>query len=291
MTKKDLIDLDECVLQALDLFIRERPQSLPFPKSKRPLIVGSGNAAVTGKILFRNKDAVFADESDYEQKLQTYPIDHAVIISASGGKHAPIIAQNVSQQQIPSLLITCNEKAPARKYVDKVSLSPKHPEPYTYNTSTYLGMILSATQENPKTIKKYLKQLQIPDLKRYSAFYIILPNEFELLREMFITKFDELFGPKVNGRVYTVDQTKHAKTIVPSEKELFIGLGVKNMTWGTHRINYVPSELGYAKLLALGYYLIGSIQKQKPDYFKNNIFSYAKEASNLFGQDIRPIVE
>ena len=49
---KQLIDLDKCVINALNLFIRKKPKPIKLPKFKRPLVVGSGNAAVTGQILF-----------------------------------------------------------------------------------------------------------------------------------------------------------------------------------------------------------------------------------------------
>ncbi len=291
ISKKDLIDLDRCVIKALELFEKKALKPLALPEMKRPLVLGSGNAAITGKILFEDTDAIFADESNYKEILKSHTIDHGVIISASGAKHAPLIAQDLETRKIPTTLITCNPDAPARAFVTDDFVSPKNPEPYTYNTSTYLGMILRMTKENPTRIKDYLcNHVDLPDMTRYDAFYIILPNEFGLLREMFLTKFDELFGPIINGRVYTVDQTKHAKTVVPSDTELFIGLGYENTTWGTHRINFVPDRLGYGTLLSLGYFIIGHIQKQHPDYFKDNIIRYTKEASELFGQTIKPIV-
>jgi hypothetical protein len=42
---------------------------------------------------------------------------------------------------------------------------------------------------------------------------------------MFLTKFDELFGPLMSARMFTFEQTKHAKTVVASEPELFINQG------------------------------------------------------------------
>ncbi len=91
-------DLDECVLNALDLFERNGLPQLSLGEYKRPLVVGSGNAAVTGRILFNDKDAVFADESTYSRKLEAVNgIDGAILISASGGKHAPGIAKNLNQ--------------------------------------------------------------------------------------------------------------------------------------------------------------------------------------------------
>ena len=96
-----LIDLDVCVLNALDLFadpktVFPRPNLARF---KRPLVVGSGNAIATGKIIFDDKDAVLADEGTFQNKLDAVgDIDGVALFSASGGKHAPIIAEAGTRQ-------------------------------------------------------------------------------------------------------------------------------------------------------------------------------------------------
>lgn len=292
--KSKLINLDECVLNALKLFINNGLPELKLERFKRPLVVGSGNAAVTGKILFDDKDAVFADEGNYSQKLDALKeIDGCILISASGGKHAPLIAKEVRKRNLPVLLLTNNKHALAKEFADETYVFPKNPEPYTYNTSTYLGMILAKTKENPKEILDFILQLKIPnDFSKYDAFFLIVPEEFDLAREMFLTKFDELFGPKISGRVFTPEQTKHAKTVVPSETELFISFGYKNELFGNERLDIpLPENAGYASIIAVVYYLIGHIQKQNLPYYKDNIEAYAKKASEIFGQEIKPIVE
>lgn len=289
--KEKIIDLDECVINALELFSRKSLPKLNF-KFKRPLVVGSGNATVTGQILFNNKDAVFADESNYKQKIKASKIDGAVIISSSGGKHAPIIAKEL--KKIKTVLLTNNQNAEAKKFVKNYLIFPKNPEPYTYNTSTYLGMILSKTKENPKNILKHLKKIKFPNnLKKYDAFYIFVPERFHLIREMLLTKFDELFGPKISARVFTIEQTKHAKIIVPSKKELFIGIGKDKRYKLFGKTYYIPlsKKANYGEIMALGYYLIGKIQKQNSPYFKNNIEAYIKKASKIFKTNIPIIVD
>ncbi|MBI2452122.1 hypothetical protein HYV50_03530 [Candidatus Pacearchaeota archaeon] len=65
---KNLIDLDECVINALNLFSRVNLPNLNFLKEfKKPLVIGSGNASVTGKIIFSEQDTVLADESNYKE--------------------------------------------------------------------------------------------------------------------------------------------------------------------------------------------------------------------------------
>jgi hypothetical protein len=291
-----IINLDECVIRALNLFIEKGIPTLDIPQFKRPLVVGSGNAAITGRIIFEDTDAVFADESDYIKKIQAVKnIDGAIIISASGGKHAPIMAKEFKKRNIETILFTNTKNSPAEQLVEKTYVFEKNPEPYTYNTSTYLGMILGKTRENPQKILETIESIKnnIPtDLSRYTAFYIIVPNEFENIREMFWTKFDELFGPMITTRVYTAEETKHAKTLIHSNTELFIALGYENTLFGDHRLNVpLPEKFNYGTLMAIGYYVIGQIQKAKPQYFKENIEAYVQTLSEIFGEKMNVIVE
>lgn len=290
-TLKNIPDLDVCVLGALELFSKIKLPKIQIPKGKI-LVVGSGNALATGKIIFRNNDSVFASESDYEDKLNHFKFQVGVVISASGGKHAPGIVKKIKSKKIKTFLITNNEHAPAKEIAGKTFVLPKQREPYTYNTSTYLGMILAKEKENPKNIYNHLKKIKVPSMKKYNAFYLILPKQFDAVREMLVTKFDELFGPKVLGRVYTIEQTKHAKTVTPSKKELFISFGEKNNIYGKNRLFIpLPRNSSFFGLIATAYYVIGKIQKQKEPYFKKNIVKYTKESSKIFKQEIKPIVE
>ncbi len=299
--EEDIINLDESVVNALRLFEENKMPALNFSFYKKPIVLGSGNAAVTGKILFNDSDAVFADESNYIKKLDTIEgIDGAVLISASGGKHAPIIAKELKKRNIPCFLLTCNENAEAKKYIDrdKVFVFRKNPEPYTYNTSTYLGMVLAKTGENAKEIHEFIKEkvdFLIPsNLKKYDAYFFVVPEDFDNVKEMFSTKFDELFGGRIKGRCFTPEQTKHAKTVVPYENELFVSFGYENKDYGEkeNRVNIpLPENASYAAIIAIGYYVIGKIQEKHEPYFKENIEKYVKFASKVWGEKIRVIAE
>ncbi len=285
-----IIDLDRCVIEALELFDRTKLPKVDV-KFKKPLVVGSGNAAVVGKILFGDREAVFADESNYLNKLKNIKgIDGCILISASGGKHAPVIAKKTKKFGIKTILFTNNEDALAKKYVDKIYVFLKNVEPYTYNISTYLGMILAFYGESIKNIRKGIDGLKKYDFSKYNSFFILVPDKFDSTREMFQTKFDELFGSMIQARVFTYEQAKHAKTVVSSDKELFIGLGVENKVFGKKRLNVeLPRGIGFGGIVAIGYYLIGQIQKQNPQYFKENIDKYVKKISKVFDQDIKII--
>lgn len=285
--KKKLINLDECVLNALTLFLDTKIPKIDI-KFKNAIVIGSGNAAVTGKIIFSDKNYIFANESNYLEVLKSKQIDGCILISASGGKHSPIIAKTMKKKRIKTILITNNASSKASKFVEETFVFPKNIEPYTYNTSTYFGMILGKTKEDPKRILKFVEKIKSPDLKKYNSFYIVVPEEFDNLKEMLQTKFDELFGPHIQGRVFTYEQTKHAKTIEESDKELFIGLGVNNKIFGKKRFNIkMPKGFDAVTMLATGYYIIGKIQEQKPPYFKNSIAKYVKKISKVFHEKIK----
>ncbi len=292
-----LPDLDVVVMTALELFANTTVPKLLRGRFKRPLILGSGNAIAAARTIFAGLPVQFADESNYEAAIFS-DVDGAYIFSASGGKHAVTFARALNLRDIPTVLITNNPKPPAAAAVPHIEtlVFPKNREPYTYNTSTYMGMFLAVTQENPKAIKEYIEssiQPLITDmLGNYSAYYLIIPEKFSDMSSMFVTKFDELFGSKVMGRVFTFEQTKHAKTVISNDKELFISFGVENNTFGTNRLHIpLPVDANFVAMMAFGYYVIGCIQKQKPPYYKESIASYMEDASAMFGDTLSVIVE
>jgi len=297
-----LPDLDVVTLGALELLAEEDVPSFDYSLFKRPVVVGSGNAEITGRILFEKQDAVFADESSYETVMSSVRgIDGAVLISSSGSKHAVVLARDLHQtRKLPIRLLTNNPNAPAKEHLapEDILVFPKNREPYTYNTSTYMGMILSYTKENTVAIRNFILSDTASrirsDFADFDAFYLIVPSSYNTMREMFQTKFDELFGPYVSGRVFTLEQTKHAKTVIASEKELFISFGEEQDVFGGEgrRLHIpLPHHAGYGAMMAIGYYVIGHIQKQHPPYFKKNIVRYMEETSRVFGNTLKPIVE
>ena len=300
-TLEDLPDLDVAALGALELLSEAALPHIDVRRFTRPIVIGSGNAAVTGKVLFASVDAVFADESSYMERLQRVSdIDGAFVISASGSKHAVGIVTHLVSKGVPTILLTNNPEAPAKEHLPHGSTYsfPKNREPYTYNTSTYMGMLLSNTQEDPSKIRAYIESElvpQIPDgLASYTAFYFIIPERFTVMAEMFETKFNELFGPMVSFRVFTNEQTKHAKTVIPLDTELFVSFGEPHPYYGRKGGRLfvdVPEWMEAAGFMALVYTFIGNIQKQLPPYYKEHIVEYTKEVSSVFGSAIDPIVE
>jgi hypothetical protein len=176
-------------------------------------------------------------------------------------------------------------------------LYPHIREPYTYNTSTYLSMLFGMKKESPELIMSFIKEHvapAIPDnFKNFNAFLLTVPPKFKTIRKMLETKFDELFGPYVAGRAYTVEEVKHAKTVITSNTQCFIHFGdeVSLGSPGGRVTIPLPHDCGPAALIAIGYYVIGRIQRAHHPYYKEHIQGYVEEASKLFGQEIVTIVE
>lgn len=289
MAPTPIPDLHEVVLRALDLHASYEIPRLQFAPASTRLVIASGNALPTGQVVFSDEPAIFSDEGQYSAALDRYPfIDSAVVVSASGEKHAPVIISDLLARGLSPYLITCSPNSPAAVMLppERVLATRSIQEPITYNTSTYMGMMLAKTREDTSSIKHHLLANVLPlitGFEKFEAFYIMVPPHFELVAPMFITKFDELFGGRLTGRCYTTEQTLHAKTVVPWEKELFIGIGVNNEDFGLERLNIpLPDNAGYVAMMATGYFLIGHIQAQKPAWFKAHAVEYAARQKALF---------
>ncbi len=301
MSVSKIKDLYEAVIDALELHSSYELPKLNLGKPNKRLVVGSGNALPTGRIIFKDEDALFANEGQYKKMLDNNPsVDEAFVISASGEKDAPgIINYLCKDKGLETFLLTCNKNSSAGRLLSGL-LAPEYvteirenKEPITYNTSTYLGMILVKTGENPRKILEHIRQHLEPTVPKnlgdYRSFYIITQPEYEKVNEMFLTKFDELFGGKVNGRCYTSETTRHAKTIIPSDDEMFISIGLKNDLFGKPNARWdIPLFEGanFGSVVAIGYYAIGRIQEQNPSYFKENADTYGKyQKDKLFDND------
>ena len=107
------------------------------------------------------------------------------------------------------------------------------------------------------------------DFRDFSSFFLVLPDQFVLLREMMEVKFIELFGRKVARDIFSYEQMKHATTVVQDAGELFICFGnTANVCYGEHQVNLpIFDASSYAAMMLVAYYVIGKIQESLPDYF------------------------
>ncbi|MFA4942950.1 MAG: hypothetical protein WC564_04915 [Patescibacteria group bacterium] len=283
-----LINLNQAVYNALRFFDEHRPPRSKFQKMEFPLVVGSGNAYNTGTILFADRPAIFADESNFKAIIKKYNslikkkvIKEALIISASGEKDSVWELELAKKNKLKTTLLTCSPDSSASKIANQVLAYRKLSEPYTYNTSTYLGMILSATNESPKKILSFLKQIKLPrNFKNYSNYSFILPDQFIEICDMLNIKGRELFGPYLQVRAYSEGHSRHAKFVHRDKNELVIGLGIQNKYFGDpkHHLDIkTPKITDFALMLCLGYSIIGRIQESKPAYFQKNIEKFCQD--------------
>ncbi len=284
----DIPTLDQIVLATLEFFLSNPPPSLDLSKFSLPFVVGSGNAINTGNILFSKQAAVFADESNFKSQVAAYKavidkglITDAVIISASGEKDSVWELELAKEMKLKTTLLTCKPESSAAKIADKVFTYKSIAEPYTYNTSTYLGMILSTTGEQVTEIQKLISSITTPNgFIDYESFAFVLPDAYLAVTPMIEIKGNELFGPHLQIRAYPEGHARHAKFVHPWEKELVIGIGVENTIFGQvdNRWNIaLPESASFGTVLALTYYLCGLIQKAKPPYFIENIPNYCAD--------------
>ncbi len=383
--------LSRIVLETIDLYSSrtDLPQ-IDLTQFHTPLVVGSGNGYYTGRILFRDIGAYYANEAEVEKKLVNIPsITDVVVVSASGEKHAPIILEAAKRHGKLTFLISSSEVSTGRSIADGSIIMPKIREPYTYNTSTYFGYMLAETPDidlvklreflmgelshalsfrtNPELVSGEVRnparnhtsllsfsegesdsvipaekvnshevKREAPlgdagiltddqrfrdkpgmtepfkndlfnsplegspkagvdgiDFSQFSSFFLVIPDEFVLLREMFEVKFIELFGRKVARDIFSYEQMKHATTVVQDSGELFICFG--NDSWvvyGANQINLpIYDATSYAAMMLVGYYVIGLIQQSLPPYFAQSIEDYCIRAKALSGFNIKGWVE
>lgn len=294
INKKNIPSLNESLISALIFFKKEKQD---FPK--RPFkglffVVGSGNAYNIAKLIFDNQSVIFASESNFKKLVNDYKdiinkklISEVVVISASGEKDSIWEIKLANSLSLKTTLFTCNADSSAANLADQVFVFKKIPEPYTYNISTYLGMLLAKENVKTESILKFIKTLSFPKkFANYKAYTFVLPNELEPLAAMIEIKGHELFGPRLSLRAFSHGQARHAKFVIPFKHELVISLGenkyfgLKGNRWEIkNKKNFSPSLA-----LALTYFIIGKIQESKPNYFKNNIENYCSSGQLAYGQ-------
>lgn len=298
-TETSLISLDECVLSALELFSEKSVKNWDFSLFTKPLIAGSGNAIVTAQIIFSEFDAIYCDETDFDIALKK-DIDGVIIVSASWEKHAPIFAKKAQQKWLKTMLLTCAERSSAEQIIgaENTIITPKNREPYTYNTSTYMGWVLSKTWEDPQEIMNYIFNtidpiLEMVDFAKYSWYLLVTPNNFSGINQLLRVKFIELFGRKIARDVLSYEHIKHAITVIPDEKELAISFWEWEFDFEWKKINFpLPENVDLASMMAIWYYIIWNIQNSYPQYFKENIWSYIKRVNeSWFSKGISIIID
>jgi len=313
--------LDITVLKGLEFLAESKANGgipdfdeTPAARFKMPLAIGSGLSENNLEILYDGQPVVVANETNYKAKFETWQstglIDGIVLLSISGGKHSPTIASWASEQGLDTVLLTCNPQTPVlddpnitgvvfpspSRHAENQDINPySDPEPLTYNFATYTGMMMSKTGEDPSVALNWIKDVVDPiidefnsegkTLGEYSSFMGLVPPKLSLLPIRGVVKFQEMMGQVYGVDVFTPEDTKHAKTVVPGENELYFNIGVDNSPYGDSKdqLNIpLPEGAGYATATAVLYYAIGKIQAALPQHYKENVSNYAKEQGVLF---------
>jgi len=287
MAKLELDSLNLSVLKALDFFQKNPVPRLNIKKYPFPLVVGSGNAINAGMAIFDQQKAIFANESNFKTILKRYQdliknknLSHVIVISASGEKDSIWEIKTARKAGLKTVLLTCSPNSSAAQIADEIYSFRKLPEPYTYNVSTYLGMLLAATGEKTNNIAKFILNLKLPaKFKKYRAYSFILPDEWAAIAPMLEIKKSELFGPNLSLRAFSYGESRHAKFVIREKDELVISFG-KNEYFGhpQHRWEIKPPQrANKAWAMAVSYFLVGLIQDSHQDYFRPNIGKFCTE--------------
>lgn len=294
---ENLPNLDQIVIESLDFFTKNPVPGLDLNQFQMPFVVGSANAFFAGQIIFSGRAAIFANESNFKATIQSYKpiidqklVTQAVVISASGEKDSVWELELAKKLGLKTTLLTCKPNSTGAKIADRTVAYKSIAEPYSYNTSTYMGMFLSTTGESPTKIKAEIDKLKFPkDFDKYQAYAFILEDNYLNLTSMVITKGEELFGPHLMIRAYTQGFARHAKFIHRTDKELVISLGTTNEYFGdpNHRLNIdLPEDASFGTVMALSYFIAGKIQAAKPNYYRQNIKAWASDyGPKAYGKD------
>ena len=256
--ENNLISLDEAVMGALELFSINNINKINISEYKKPLIAWSWNAIETAKIIFAWIDALFCDETNFDDYIKK-DIDGLIIVSASWEKHALIYAQKAKNKWIKTKLITCNPESSSSKLIwkENTTVTLKNREPYTYNTSTYMWWILAFTWEKASSIKIFIENeinpiLEKIDFSKYDSFLLVTPDKFSWVNQLFIVKFIELFGRKIARDVFSYENIKHAITVVPHKTELCISFWKWNLDFNWNHLNIpLPTNLNIWWMMAI----------------------------------------
>lgn len=287
MKNSDLDFLNISVIKALEFFSKKAPRKINLKKYDFPIVVGSGNAYNAGQIIFANQKAILANESNfkdvikkYEQLIKKKIIKEAIIISASGEKDSVWELKLAKKNKLKTTLFTCSSSSSAAKLADETIVFDKLTEPYTYNVSTYLGMILAASGEKANKILSTILNLKVPKkFKEYQAYAFIVPDQMASVAPMIEIKKSELFGPNLSLRAFSYGEARHAKFVTREKKELVISLG-ENKYFGDKKSRWEIKEIKKWQAgitMSLTYFLVGLIQKEKPKYFHKNIEKFCTD--------------
>jgi hypothetical protein len=272
------------VRRALDFIGENRGFKLNLPESRRTLVVGSGNAYWTGRLIYRLSDRKFSHAEEV-QAIHHIDSEHedlgdVTIVSATGSRQVVDVAKYAMDKGLKVNSITCNPnselKAALGERINEI-LIPSISEPPTINTASYGMMLYGITGEGPKPITDFLQEINAPSqgYATYDSFSTILPDSMLELGRMASWKMHEIFGRSRGTLGTNATQLIHGGAVRDSDRELFIGIGVGGKVFDRIRRVPPPEEKRHIVSLPAGfgplgyfmttYHIIGMIQEQLND--------------------------
>lgn len=230
-------------------------QGIELPDMTNRAFIGNGNAFHIARLYaMKMNGTVFRAEETFRLPKS----QEACIISASGGKDSINVAKHFSDVT----LITCNPKAPSKKFATKTIVLPSEKEPPFYNVTTYSGMIYLLERIKPSTPfedEALLKELN------YNAIILISSLKTHPITSMTALKIREMFGKMALS--LTREEAYHGWFLHPTKNEGLITVDTE------FELNHPYSMKGnLLDLLSQFYYNIGILQKRlkprTPDYEK-----------------------
>jgi len=275
---KNIKTLDFYVLRAIEHLEGLRLPEIKIEINDKNIFLGSGSAACLAELFTKRFGGFSRNVNNYKRffkKADNKNIGSTYIISASGGKDAVKMADFLVKAGLETTLITCNEEAPAKKLSEKTIVFPALQEPPTYNVSTYSSMIYWLFGENINKIKKILRQLKIPNLRKYKYIFFLAADEYDVIAKMASRKVAEtLEGIGSNGDGFS--NSAHGMLRQPNKQRLVFCL---NQSWPEKEDVYSISIDSHLGLMLASYYVIGKNQTKKDT--KNLLKDYEKTIKRL----------
>jgi len=229
--KKDMENQKIEKIEKLDYYAAKAIESLPkwvYPGLKiestsRNVFVGSGDADNTGRILAQNFGGHGFSVVDYKYFFENNPESdlNVYIVNASGAKDGIKMAQWLTEKGWQPKLITSNPEPPAGKFLkpENIIVYPAIIEPPTYNVSTYAAMLYGILKEDITGVEDMMKNLQIPDLRKYKFVFFLSSDKYEIVTRMAKRKVAEtLAGIGADGGGYS--NAAHGMLLQPNPDRL-----------------------------------------------------------------------
>lgn len=278
--------LDYYAQKTLENLDKWQYPDLNFQKTSRNVFMGSGDAANTAKIFAQNFGGCGLTVVNYKSFFENNPETdlNIFIVNASGGKDGVTMAQWLTERGWHPALITSNPEPPAGKFLNPkdIYVFPAIVEPPTYNVSTYAAMLFGVLKEDLDPIKSKLKELTVPDLRKYKFIFFLAEDKYEIIAKMATRKIAEtLAGLGANGGGYS--NAAHGMLLQPNADRLVVCLNAK---YDGPSDSYELNLDSYLGLLLCVHCIVG---KNQTDQDTENILKNYRENAKKMGWEFNKV--